>query len=506
MDDKPPSSPRRRLVLDVTAILLAIHIMLSAAAQAAPLAAGGPGGDGASLVVRLAVCLALLLLSAIVSGAEAAINELDVWRYRQLGEEKGDTNGALALFERDPQRFMSTLLIARTIINVVIAAYVTVSAVQLAGIDAPAWRAAVYGAVVASLLILVFGQLIPRALVLPNAVRVSRRVIRPVYVLSVVLYPIGALFTWLTRRVLRLFRLEAGAASRISEHDLRQVLRDAEESGVIEAQERQMIRGVIDLEETVVREVMTPRVDVVGVAQDAGLRDLLGLVMDEGYSRLPVYDESIDNVVGMVYARDLLKYFDTDRSGKDATVADLLTTVQYVPETLSVLNLLRDMRLRKSHFAVVVDEFGGTSGVVTLEDIIEEITGEIYDETDEDVEDDIVALADGGYRLLGSAHLESIGSALDIEFDEDGDYDTLAGFLIDELGHIPEAGESVTHGGLRFEVEQADGRRVVSVLATPAVERGVDDAEAASAAYALASDGHVTDPLEPLTEGAASEA
>src|SRR5690606_33106553 len=234
-------------------------------------------------------------------------------------------------------------LIARTIINVSIASYVTVSAVQLAADGAPVWRAALYGAIVASLLILVFGQLIPRALVLPNAVRVSRLVMRPVYVLSVVLYPIGALFTWLTHRVLRLFRLEAGTGSRISEHELKQVLRDAEESGVIEAQERQMIRGVIDLEETVVREVMTPRVDVVAISHDASLTDLLTGVMEEGYSRLPVYSESIDNVIGMVYARDLLKYFDQIPSDRDATVAELVTTVQYVPETLSVLNLLRDM-------------------------------------------------------------------------------------------------------------------------------------------------------------------
>src|SRR5690606_11612994 len=176
------------------------------------------------------------------------------------------------------------------------------------------------------------------------------------------------------------------------------------------------------------------------------------------------------NVVGMVYARDLLKFHERDASTEGVTVSELMTAVQYVPETLSVLNLLRDMRVRKSHIAVVVDEFGGTSGVVTLEDIIEEITGEIYDETDEDEEADILVLPSGGYRLLGSAHLESIGIALDIGFDEDGDYDTLAGFLIDELGHIPEVGAAVVHAGMRFEVEQADGRRIVSVVATPVVE------------------------------------
>ena len=445
--------------------------MVSAASQAVPLgvvdtaAAGSAEWSSGEWLIRLGVCVVLLLLSALVSGAEAAINELDVWRYKRLGEGESEVNGALVLFERDPQRFVSTLVIARTLVNVTIAVFVTLSALQLAAAD-NLWRGALYATLVASLLILVFGQIIPRAVVVPNAVRVSRLVIRPVYVLSIALYPIGALFTWLTRRVLRLLRIEQGTGSHISEDELKQVLRDAEASGVIEAQERQMIRGVIDLEETVVREVMTPRVDVVAIAKDAPLRELLVLVTEEGYSRLPVYADSIDNVVGMVYARDLLKFHERDASTEGVTVSELMTAVQYVPETLSVLNLLRDMRVRKSHIAVVVDEFGGTSGVVTLEDIIEEITGEIYDETDEDEEADIVALPTGGYRLLGSAHLESIGSALDLDFDEDGDYDTLAGFMIDELGHIPETGAAVVHSGMRFEVEQADGRRIVSVIAT----------------------------------------
>ncbi|HET8986504.1 MAG TPA: hemolysin family protein [Trueperaceae bacterium] len=452
-----------------------MNLLVSALAQAAPMdvvGAPAPSDDvwsGTFWAIRIGVCVVLLLLSALVSGAEAAINELDVWRYRRLGEGDAEVNGALQLFERDPQRFVSTLVIARTLVNVAIASFITLTALQLAGGE-PGWRAALYGALVAGLVILVFGQIIPRAVVVPNAVRVSRLVIRPVYVLSIVVYPIGALFTWLTRQVLRLLRMEQGSGSRISEDELRQVLRDAEASGVIEAQERQMIRGVIDLEETVVREVMTPRVAVVAIAKDAPLRELLALVMEEGYSRLPVYADSIDNVVGMVYARDLLKYKDRDTVSEDATVSELMTAVQFVPETLSVLNLLRDMRVRKSHIAVVVDEFGGTSGVVTLEDIIEEITGEIYDETDEDEEADILVLPSGGYRLLGSAHLESIGIALDIGFDEDGDYDTLAGFLIDELGHIPEIGAAVVHAGMRFEVEQADGRRIVSVVATPVVE------------------------------------
>ncbi|HLU82676.1 MAG TPA: DUF21 domain-containing protein, partial [Trueperaceae bacterium] len=180
--------------------------MVSAASQAVPLgvvdtaAAGSAEWSSGEWLIRLGVCVVLLLLSALVSGAEAAINELDVWRYKRLGEGESEVNGALVLFERDPQRFVSTLVIARTLVNVTIAVFVTLSALQLAAAD-NLWRGALYATLVASLLILVFGQIIPRAVVVPNAVRVSRLVIRPVYVLSIALYPIGALFTWLTRRV-----------------------------------------------------------------------------------------------------------------------------------------------------------------------------------------------------------------------------------------------------------------------------------------------------------------
>jgi CBS domain containing-hemolysin-like protein len=284
------------------------------------------------------------------------------------------------------------------------------------------------------------------------------------------MYPLGLAFTWFAGRVLKLLRLQPTTDTLMSPDELRMMLRSAEESGAIEPSEQEMIRGIIDLEETVVREVMTPRVDLVAVREDASLADLKALVTEHGYSRLPVYGESIDDVKGVVYARDLLQFLGQADVVDTTRVADIATAAQYVPETLSVLSLLRDMRLRKNHLAVVVDEFGGTAGVITLEDIIEEITGEIYDETDDDEVDDIVPLGDGSYLLQGSAHVENVADALALEFDEDGDYDTVAGFLIGELDRIPQPGESVWFQGVRFTVQNGDERRVQTVLANPEPE------------------------------------
>jgi CBS domain containing-hemolysin-like protein len=442
-----------------------------------------PGTRQGVSLPQVGLLVLMLLLSALLSGSETALTALGEWKIRQLREDGLDPTGAFALLERQPTRFITTLLIGNNLVNIAATALITQIAIQLSRTYGFGESLAVgYATGVTTVLVLIFGEITPKSIAVHHAVAFSRAVIRPVYVLSVVLYPVGLAFTWITSSVLRLFRLEPTGNPLLTENELRLMLRSAEESGVIEAQEEEMIKGIIDLEETVVREVMTPRVDVVAVAEDATMMDLLRLTTEHGYSRLPAFRDTIDDVRGIVYARDLLPYLGRPEALQDTHVADLMTPPQYVPETLSILNLLRDMRIRKNHMAIVVDEFGGTAGVVTLEDIIEEITGEIYDETDEEEEEDIVRLEDGRYRIQGSAHLEAVGHELHLSFEDDGDYDTLAGYLIDELGHIPQAGEDMEHGGVRFIVEQADERRVMTVLAwqeapVPA-QTGLNEAEA----------------------------
>ncbi|MEJ2289444.1 MAG: hemolysin family protein [Deinococcales bacterium] len=432
---------------------------------------------------QIALLAVLLILSGLMSGSETALTALGEWKIRQLREDGLDPTGAFALLERQPTRFITTLLIGNNLVNIAAASLITQIAIQTAQSYGFGESLAVgYATGITTLLVLIFGEITPKSIAVHHAVGFSRAVIRPVYVMSIVLYPIGLAFAWITGTVLRLFRLEPSGNPLLTENELRLMLRSAEESGVIEAQEEEMIKGIIDLEETVVREVMTPRVDVGAIHEDASMMELLRLTTEHGYSRLPVYGETIDNIRGFVYARDLLPYLARPEALEETRVADLMTPPQYVPETLSILNLMRDMRIRKNHMAIVVDEFGGTAGIVTLEDIIEEITGEIYDETDEEEEEDIVLLEDGHYRIQGSAHLENVAEDLRLTFEDDGEYDTLAGFLIDEFGHIPHVGESLQHQGVRFIVEQADERRVITVLAwreeATATEETVHEAEA----------------------------
>ncbi len=419
-------------------------------------------------LTQIFILIGLLMLSAFMSGSETALTAIGHWKIRQLREEGQDPTGAFGLLERDRTRFITTLLIGNNIVNIASAALITQIAIRLADKFKFSEPLAVgYATGITTLLVLVFGEITPKSIAVHNAVPFARAVIKPVYYLSVFLYPIGLFFTFMTSTVLRLFRLEPRNNPLITENELRLMLQNAEESGVIEEQEQEMIKGIIDLEETIVREVMTPRVDVIAISEDATLNELLTLVKEHSYSRLPVYHETVDNIRGIVYARDLLGLLNKPEKIATTKAKNIMSAPQYVPETMNVLNLLRDMRMRANHMAIVVDEFGGTAGLITLEDIIEEITGEIYDESDEDEQRDVVKLAEQHYRVLASAHLEDVGEALAITFENEGEFDTLAGFLTSRFGYIPQNGETLEHQAICFTIEEADERRIISVLTSP---------------------------------------
>jgi putative hemolysin len=462
MSDNSPDRPRLvTLVKPTLSILFLVLILAFAYAQA------GEGGASGTQIALLAV---LFILSGFMSGSETALTAVGEWKIRQIREEGQDPSGVFALLERDRTRFITTLLIGNNLVNIAAAALVTQLSLNMAQATGLSESVAVaYATGLTTLLVLIFGEITPKSLAVHHAVTMSRLVIRPVYYLSILFYPIGLLFTWIASNLLRFFRLEPRDNPLITENELKLMLRSAEESGVIEAQEEAMIKGVIDLEETVVREVMTPRVEIKAISEDAPLEELARVATEHGYSRLPVYSETIDNIRGIVYSRDLLLYLHKPEALATTRVAELMNPPYYVPETLDILTLLRDMRLRKNHMAIVVDEFGGTAGLVTLEDLIEEITGEIYDETDEE-EDEVLELGEGRYRFLGSVHLEEVATTLKLTFEDGGEFDTLAGFLISRFGHIPLVGETLEYQGYRFSVEDADERRVLAVVAEPVGE------------------------------------
>ncbi len=440
--DHPPS---RRLIPVILAFFPSIAL-----ASAHPSFSVAP-----SEILILAV---LFLLSAFFSASETAITTLWPWKIRELAQKEGPRS-PYALLERDITRFLTTILVGNNLVNIAATALVT-------EISTKAFGSAGVGIAtgVMTFLVLFFGEITPKSLAVHNAGWLARWIVRPVYWLSIPLYPVGRFFTWASSAILRLLHLETRNEPLVTEEELKLILAGAEKSGAIEQAEEDMIQGVLDLAETQVKEIMVPRVDIVAVKSDAPLRAFLELVREHRFSRYPVYKSNIDDVVGVAIVKDLLDYVDDGRL-ESVRVETIAHDPYFVPESMPVWNLLLEMRRRKTHMAIVVDEFGGTAGLVTLEDIIEEIVGEIYDETDE-AEEQIRPLADGSFVIDAQIALDDLGEVLNIKF-PDGEYETLSGFLYEQFGYIPKVGEALAFDGWRFWIDEADERKVNLVRAEP---------------------------------------
>ncbi|MPY65490.1 HlyC/CorC family transporter [Deinococcus sp. SDU3-2] len=316
---------------------------------------------------------------------------------------------------------------------------------------------------ISTILHIVFGELAPKSWALQRSEQVSLLVTRPLLIFT-------AVFKWaivglnaMGNGVVRLFGLRgvAGHHAAYSEEEIRMIVGASSQEGVLEDDEKELVYNVFDLSDTTVREIMTPRIDMVVVDGSSPLRHLLDLNAIHGYSRVPVYQDTADNIVGIVHTGDLLAHLhelDTVR------IADVMRPVFFVPEGMKIKDLLTKMREKKSHLSIVVDEFGGTSGLVTLEDALEEIVGEIYDETDEEELPLIEVLGEGRYLMDASLTVGEVEERLGTNLEDgDGEYDTLSGFMTNHFGDIPEPGQHFVHGGWVFTVEEADQRRVTRV-------------------------------------------
>ncbi|KAK9075516.1 hypothetical protein SSX86_003840 [Deinandra increscens subsp. villosa] len=394
--------------------------------------------------------LAVLLgLSAFFSMAETSITTLSPWKVRELAEKEGE-NGVFKLLRTDITRFLTTILIGTTVVNIGATALFTEAATTVFG---EAGVSAATG--VMTVVVLLLTEITPKSIAVHNATAVARAVVRPVAWLSVVLYPVGRVVTFLSMGMLKILGLKAKSEPSVTEDELKLMLRVAELSGAIEEEEQDMIENVLEIKDTHVKEVMTPLVDVVAVSSGATLVDFHHLWVTHQYSRLdfenlvkinnadcgfthniincthrvPVFEQRIDNIVGVVYAMDLLDLIQKGDMLETALVGEIAHKPAYfVPDSMLVWNLLREFRIRKVHMAVVLNEYGGTVGIVTLEDLVEEIVGEIFDENDskEEIErktGNIVKRAEGVF---------------------DGhQYETVSGFICEAFGYIPRTGESI---------------------------------------------------------------
>ncbi|KAK7371942.1 hypothetical protein VNO80_05309 [Phaseolus coccineus] len=389
------------------------------------------------------VLAVLLGLSAFFSMAETSITTLWPWKVRELAEKESE-NGVFRLLRSDVTRFLTTILIGTTVVNIGATALVTEAATAMFG---EAGVSAATGVMTVAILLLT--EITPKSIAVHNATEVARFVVRPVAWLSLVLYPVGRIVTYLSMGMLKLLGLKGRSEPYVTEDELKLMLRGAELSGAIEEEEQDMIENVLEIKDTHVREVMTPLVDVVAIDGSSSLVDFHHLWVTHQYSRVPVFEQRVDNIMGIAYAMDLLDYVQKGELLESTTVVDMAHKPAYfVPDSMSVWNLLREFRIRKVHMAVVLNEYGGTVGIVTLEDVVEEIVGEIFDENDskEEIQKKtgyIVMRAEGIFDVDANTSIDQLSEDLNIKMPEGHQYETVSGFVCAAFGYIPRTGECI---------------------------------------------------------------
>jgi putative hemolysin len=413
--------------------------------------------------IELIVLIACFFLAALASGTETALTSVGRLRVRFLAEQGSQAAQILQRLRADPNRFLSTVLFTNTLALILAstaAALMSDSIFSRIGVP-PAWRLwlTLLTSVVLSVVLLIVAEVTPKTLAISNAERWALAAAGPVDRIASFLGPVLWAVTLISRG------LTGGRAARapyLTEEELLTVLHVSEEQGVIEEQEHQMIHGIIEIGDKTVREIMIPRTDIVAVDKDAGLRDIVRLFKQYRHTRMPVYEENIDHVIGLIHTKDLLLFY-TLSSSQKFDMDRVLRPIEFTPEQKKVDELLNEMRLKKVHMMIVVDEYGGTAGLVTLEDMLEEIVGEIRDEYDTAEQDLLAILNDHEARVDAGFPLEELNERLHLGIEESGDYDSVGGYVHAMLGKIAEAGDSFQSGRAKWIVEKVKGRRIETV-------------------------------------------
>ena len=434
-------------------------------------------------VVVLVVCF---FVAALASGTETALTSVGRLRVRFLAEQGSQAAGVLQRLRADPNRFLSTVLFVNTLALIVASTATALLSdevfTSLGVTSALRLGLTLLVSFVLSVILLIAAEVTPKTLAITHAERVALAAAGPVDRLASFLGPILWIVTFVSRGI------TGGRAARapyLTEEELISLLHVSEEQGVIEEQEHQMIHGIIEIGDKTVREIMVPRTDIVAVELHADLREVVRLFKEHRHTRLPVYEHDIDHVVGLIHTKDLLLYY-TLSTSQEFDMDKLLRPIEFTPEQKKVDELLHDMRTKKVHMMIVVDEYGGTAGLVTLEDLLEEIVGEIRDEYDSAEEEELIILNDREARVDAGFPLEELNSRLGLAIEESGDYDSVGGYVHSVLGKIATPGDSFTAGRAKWTVEKVKGRRIEAIRLTADKPWPTDEYNSSSAAEATA--------------------
>ena len=406
-------------------------------------------------IFQIIILIILLLLSAFFSSAETALTTVNRIRMRSLAEDGNSRAACVLKVTDDSGKMLSAILIGNNIVNLSASSIATSLALAI-------WGSVGAGIAtgILTLLILIFGEISPKTIAAINAEKLSLAYCNVIYWLMKILTPVIFILNKLSIAFLFLLRIDPNAKDNaMTEEELRTIVDVGKETGVIESEEHEMINNVFDFGDAQAKEVMVPRIDMTFANIDCTYDELIEIFKEDKFTRLPVYKDTTDNVVGIINMKDLLLYKDKEHF----SIQDIMREPYFTYEHKNTAELFMEMRKSSISLAIVLDEYGATAGLITLEDLLEEIVGEIRDEYDTDEEDPIIQLSEREYLVLGSTNLEDLCEKLDLDFQSD-DYDTIGGYLIGLLDHLPEKNEIIiTDDDVLLRVEQMDKNRIEKI-------------------------------------------
>ena len=405
-------------------------------------------------VTQLIILLSLLGLSAFFSSAETALTTVNKIRIRSLAEDGNKRAKTVLKITDDSGKMLSAILIGNNIVNLSAASLTTSLAYSFGG------SMVAIASGILTVLILLFGEITPKTMATIHAEKMALIYAPIISIFMKVMTPVIFIINGLSIGVLFLLRVDPNAKNDLmTETELRTIVDVSHEDGVIESDEREMIYNVFDLGDAKAKDVMVPRVHVTFADVNSTYEELLDIFREDKFTRLPIFEDTTDNVVGTINMKDLLLYDNT----KEFHIRDILREAYFTYEYKSISELLVEMRQASFNIAIVLDEYGETAGLITLEDILEEIVGEIHDEYDENEEDFVQEVSEREYIIEGSMNLDDLNDRLDLDLNSE-EYDSLGGFIIERLDRLPEAGDSiVTEEGIRMVVEKLDKNRIEKV-------------------------------------------
>ena len=417
----------------------------------------------------IVLILILICLSAFFSASETAFISLGSYHLQKL-LKKDKRAKRLRFWFANPNKVLITTLVGNNLVNI----FAAVLAAAISYRRFEKISTAVITLIMA-FVILVFAEIIPKSIAKKSAGKIAIKVAIPVKILVFILTPLSAIFVFFSNAVVKIFggRIES-ILPVLTEEDLKAMISAGEEEGIIEEEGREMIHSIFEFGDKMVREIMTPRVDIVSVEEETPVGEILKLIAHEGFSRLPVLKENIDEIVGIVYIKDIIAK-EINEPEKSIKAKDIMRVPYFVPETKKVQELMNELQEEKLQMSIIVDEYGGTAGLITMEDLVEEIVGEIADEYKKEVSE-FQELPDGRYLIKGNVEIERVNDELGLDLPEDK-VDTVAGFILDHLGTFPEKGEKFQYGNYQFVIQEADDKAIKWVCLKKIVESSSEKKE-----------------------------